>query len=78
MRKAEVDYVLGTMLDSQSGVSDLNITVDKPFQVESSGQLIAVDIDPPIHTLTPFQTETLALNLMNNSTRLTTDLLKTG
>ena len=78
MRKAEVDYVLGTMLDSQSGVSDLNITVDKPFQVESSGQLVEVPMDPPINTLTPFQTETLALNLMNSSTRLTNDLLKTG
>ncbi len=78
MRKAEVDYVLGTMLDFDSGVSDLNITADKPFQVESSGELVEVVFDPPIGTLTPFQTETLALNLINGSRRLTQDLLKTG
>ncbi len=78
MRRAEVDYILGTMLDSKDGVSDLNITADKPFQVESSGELVKVDIDPPVETLTPFQTETLALNLINSSSRLTSDLLKTG
>ena len=78
MRKAEVDYLLGTMLDFDSGVSDLNITADKPFQVESSGELVEVVFDPPIGTLTPFQTETLALNLINGSRRLTQDLLKTG
>ena len=37
MRRNELDYVLGTMLDSNKDVSDLNITVDKPLQVESSG-----------------------------------------
>ena len=78
MRKAEVDFVLGTMLDSHKGVSDLNITADKPFQVESSGELVKVDVDPPVDTLTPFQTETLALNLINSSRRLTGDLLRTG
>ncbi len=78
MRRAEVDYILGTMLDSHSGVSDLNITADKPFQVESSGELVKVDIDPPIDKLTPFQSETLALNLINSSRRLTNDLLKSG
>jgi hypothetical protein len=28
MTKAELDYILGTMLDSHKNVSDLNITVD--------------------------------------------------
>ena len=36
MTKAELDYILGTMLDSHKNVSDLNVTVDKPLQVESS------------------------------------------
>jgi twitching motility protein PilT len=76
MRRAEVDYILGTMLDSSSGVSDLNITADKPLQVETSGELVPVDIDPPVDKLTPFQTETLALNLINSSRRLTNDLLR--
>ena len=32
--KAELDYILGTMLDSHKDVSDLNFTVEKPLQVE--------------------------------------------
>jgi twitching motility protein PilT len=78
MTKAELDYILGTMLDSQKNVSDLNITVDKPLQVESSGELMGVAIDPSIERLTPYQTETIALHIMNRSRRLTEDLLKTG
>ena len=78
MTKAELDYILGTMLDSQRNVSDLNITVEKPLQVESSGELMGVVIEPPVEKLTPFQTETIALNIMNRSRRLTEDLIKTG
>jgi twitching motility protein PilT len=78
MTKAELDYILGTMLDSHKNVSDLNITVDKPLQVESAGELASVAIDPPADKLTPFQTETIALNLINRNRRLTEDLIKTG
>jgi twitching motility protein PilT len=78
MRRNELDYVLGTMLESNKDVSDLNITVDKPLQVESSGQLVPVAIDPPVEKLTPFQTEMIALNLVGGSRRLTDDLLRTG
>jgi twitching motility protein PilT len=78
MTKAELDYVLGTMLDSNKNVSDLNITADKPFQVESSGELVEVAIEPPVGKLTPFQTETIALNILNRNRRLTEDLLKSG
>ena len=35
MTKAELDYILGTMLDSHKDVSDLNFTVEKPLQVEA-------------------------------------------
>ena len=78
MTKAELDYILGTMLDSQKNVSDLNITVDKPLQVETSGELVSVAIEPPVEKLTPFQTETIALNIINRNRRLTEDLIKTG
>src|SRR5262245_29512012 len=78
MTKAELDYILGTMLDSQKIVSDLNITVDKPLQVESVGELVPVTIEPPVERLTPFQTETIALNMLNLNRRLTEDLIKTG
>ena len=78
MRRNELDYILGTMLDMGKDVSDLNITVDKPFQVEAAGELVPVAIEPPVEKLTPFQTETIALNLVAGSRRLTEDLLKTG
>src|SRR5262244_35661 len=78
MTKAELDYILGTMLDSQRIVSDLNITVDKPLQVESLGDLVPVGIEPPVERLTSFQTETIALNMLNRNRRLTEDLIKTG
>src|SRR5207247_3478925 len=78
MTKAELDYILGTMLDSNKNVSDVNITVDKPMQVESSGELVAVAIKPRVEKLTPFQTETIALNIISRNRRLTEDLIKSG
>jgi len=66
------------MLESHDNVSDLNFTVEKPLQVESSGQLVSVSLNPPINRLTPFQTEILALNLIGGDRRLTKGLLRTG
>ncbi len=70
MRKAEIDDLLTAMLDSHDNVSDLNVTVDRPLQVESSGQLVGVPVTPPIESLTPFQSEIFALNLINGDRRL--------
>jgi twitching motility protein PilT len=78
MRKQQIDYILTTMLESYDNVSDLNVTVDKPFQVESSGELMPVSFTPPIRQLTPFQSEILALNLINRDRRLTRALLSEG
>jgi len=78
MLKQQIDYILTTMLESHDNVSDLNITVDKPFQVESAGELLPVSLNPPIQQLTPFQTEILALNLINRDRRLTRALLSEG
>ena len=66
------------MLDQHTNVSDLNITAGKPFQVESSGVLVPVDMQPEFKALTPFQTEIFALNLINHDRRLTKTLLKEG
>jgi twitching motility protein PilT len=78
MRRQEIDYILARMLGSHKDVSDLNITVGKPFQVESDGVLRRVDLKPPFNELTPFQTETLAMNLINRDRRLTEILLNEG
>jgi len=78
MRKPEIDYILTTMLETHGNVSDLNITVDKSLQVESSGQLTPVTIQPPLEKLTPFQTEIFALNLINQDRRLSEILIREG
>ncbi len=78
MKKQEVDHILARMLDSFDNVSDLNITVGKAFQVESSGQLTPVEMQPAFMELTPFQTEIFALNLVNQDRRLTETLLIEG
>lgn len=78
MRHQELDRLLNTMLDSYPDVSDLNITVGKPFQVESSGELKPVRTEPPIDKLTPYQTELFALTLINNDRRLLKILLTEG
>jgi len=78
MKKQEVDHILARMLDSFDNVSDLNITVGKAFQVESSGQLAPVEMQPAFMELTPFQTEIFALNLVNQDRRLTETLLIEG
>ncbi len=88
MRRAELDYILSTMLGfdrttdtvilRREQVSDLNFTVDRPLQIEQSGELVPVHINPPLESLTPYQTEMIALNLLNGNPRLTEDLIRTG
>ena len=78
MRQQQMDHVLTCMLKSHDNVSDLNMTVDKPFQVESSGELAPVTLTPPVDKLTPFQTEIFALNLLGGDRRLTRILLFEG
>src|ERR1043166_2714207 len=78
MRRNELDYILTTLLDSHKDVSDIIFTVDRPLQVEVSGQLLAVPIQPAVEKLSPFQTENIALNLIAGNLRLTDDLVRTG
>ena len=66
------------MLDSHESVSDLNFTAGKPLQVETYGELTPVDMKPPLKTLTPFQTEIIALNLIGSDRRLLETLLREG
>jgi twitching motility protein PilT len=78
MKKREIDHILARMLDAYENVSDLNLTVGKPLQVESSGELLPVEMKPFFNELTPFQTETIALNIVGNDRRLTERLLAEG
>jgi twitching motility protein PilT len=78
MRKPEIDHILTRMLESHPNISDLIVTSGKPFQVESVGQLVPVTLKPHFEKLTPFQTEIIALNLINQDHRLMLALLKEG
>ncbi|MBW1998645.1 MAG: PilT/PilU family type 4a pilus ATPase [Deltaproteobacteria bacterium] len=78
MRQQQIDHILTAMLESYDNVSDLNVTVDKPFQVETAGELLPVTLNPPIDRITPFQAEILALNIINGDRRLTRALLQHG
>ena len=78
MRRNELDYILGTMLDFRANVSDLIFTVDKPPQVEAEGILVPVPLDPPLEAMSSFQTEMIALNIIGGNPRLLDDLLRTG
>lgn len=66
------------MLKTYDGISDLNFSVGHPLQVEDFGELKPVYVDPPIDALTPYQTEQVALTLMQGNRRLIYDYLTGG
>ena len=78
MKQTEIDYWITSMLETYGNVSDLNITVGKPLQVETSGQLVPVPVEPQVEALSPFQAEVFALNLIGGNKRLLDDLVKHG
>jgi twitching motility protein PilT len=78
MRIPDLDKILSAMLATYDGISDLNFSVGHPLQVEDFGELKPVFVDPPIDALTPFQTEQIALSLMQGNRRLIYDYLTGG
>ena len=78
MRRPELDQVLTTILASQPEVSDVLFTVDRPPQVEAYGELKPVVLDPPIANLTPFQIETIAMNIIGDNAWQLEDLIRHG
>src|SRR3979411_1538598 len=78
MRIPDLDRILSAMLQTYDGISDLNFSVGHPMQVEDFGELKPVYVDPPIEALTPYQTEQIALTLMQGNRRLIYDFLTGG
>jgi twitching motility protein PilT len=78
MRTPDLDKILSAMLKTYDGISDLNFSVGHPLQVEDFGELKPVFVDPPIEALTPYQTEQIALTLMQGNRRLIYDYLTAG
>src|SRR3954451_16006948 len=78
MRTPDLDNILSAMLRTYDGISDLNFSVGHPLQVEDFGELKPVYVEPPIEALTPYQTEQIALTLMQGNRRLIYDYLSGG
>src|SRR5437870_7973035 len=78
MRAPDLDRILLAMLKTYDGISDLNFSVGHPPQVEDFGELKPIYIDPPVEALTPYQTEQIALTIMQGNRRLIYDFLTTG
>src|SRR4051794_4760309 len=78
MRTPDLDTILSAMLKTYDGISDLNFSVGHPLQVEDFGELKPVYVDPPIEALTPYQTEQIALTIMQGNRRLIYDYLTSG
>src|SRR3979490_979503 len=78
MRIPDLDKILSAMLKTYSGISDLNFSTGLPRQVENFGELKQVYVDPPIEALTPYQTEQIALTLMQGNRRLIYDYFTGG
>ncbi|RPI54171.1 MAG: twitching motility protein, partial [Deltaproteobacteria bacterium] len=78
MKQADLDRILTGMLSAHPRISDLNFTVGHPCQVAADGKLHPVVMDLATSYLIPFQTEKLALTLINDDRRLLKDLFRHG
>ena len=74
----EVDSILNHILDHHPNISDINVSVGKPIQVELDGDLKPVELPAPIRQLTPYQTEIFAMQLLRNDRRAMRLLLEEG
>jgi twitching motility protein PilT len=73
----DLDPLLETMLDAAPGISDLNLSVGRPPQVEVDGALRPVPY-AGVERLLPYQTEMIAMRLLANKRDLAEKLVKTG
>jgi len=73
----DLDPLLEHMLDAAPDISDLNLSVGRPPQVEVDGQLRPVSY-AGIEKLMPYQTELIAMRLLANKRDLADKLVRTG
>jgi twitching motility protein PilT len=73
----DVDPLLEAMLNSSPGISDLNISVGRPPQVEIDGQLKGVAY-AGIEKLAPYQTEQVVMRLLQGKRDAADKLVRTG
>src|SRR5687767_7560540 len=73
----DLDPMLESMLDAAPGISDLNLSVGRPPQVEVDGQLRPVAF-AGLERLMPYQTELIAMRLLAGKRDLAEKLVRTG
>ncbi|HVR70062.1 MAG TPA: PilT/PilU family type 4a pilus ATPase [Vicinamibacteria bacterium] len=73
----DLDPMLVSMLDAAPGISDLNLSVGRPPQVEVDGELRPVAF-AGLERLMPYQTELIVLRLLAGKRDLAEKLVKTG
>ncbi len=78
MRRAELNQIIHDMLSAHPRISDLNFTVGRPCQVAADGKLHEAPPNLFTKNLVPYQTEQLALTLIDNDRRLLSQLFKHG
>jgi len=69
--------ILKKMLSAADNISDLNFSVGRPPQVEINGRLTPVDIKG-LRSLTAYQTEIIAMSLLEGNTDAARRLIQTG
>jgi twitching motility protein PilT len=78
MRRPELDTLLSAVLKTHPGISDIVFSVSRPYQVESYGELKIADVAPRVKSLSPYQTERIALNIIGSDRRLLRELVTCG
>jgi len=73
----DLDPLLGAMLDAAPAISDLNLSVGRPPQVELDGALRGVPYSG-IERLMPFHTELIAMRLLGGKRDAADKLIRTG
>ncbi len=76
--REELDKLLGTMIESTPGISDLLFVAGRRPQVEVYGHLESYGPDTPEGVLTSVQIESLARTIMESNPKLGEDLAKRG
>ncbi len=73
----DIDPLLNTMLDLAPNISDLNLSVGRPPQVEIDGKLHPMP-DSGVSRLLPYHTELITMRLLQGKRELAEKLLRTG
>ena len=73
-----INNLLNFILDKYEGVSDINFSPGKLPQVEISGELVSVPLSTFKNMLLPYQTELIALTMLDNDEDMIRTLIRDG